>query len=330
MNFRTVFFYIAASLSIFFSACSQNGIFPHSDENRITIMTYNTQTFFDAIEDGSEFAEFTGPKTKWSLPVYESRLNRLCEAILLCGQLSGMGSDRGPDIVVLQEIENDRVLHDVCNRLPRRGAYEWAAFVPGEKGNAFGSALLSRYPIESLTVHSLSSEETALRPLLQMQLKIGNESLALFAVHWKSKTGDNEGFSLRLEQEALLASRIETFNQTTPGIPFIVCGDFNQTRAEFTLLETVPNCWDEWLPRCLSGACAGPAGSYYYNGEWETIDNIFYSPSLSDGTDLDFSSFQVAAQPPLIDQEGIPARFDLFSGKGYSDHLPLILELKRK
>ena len=32
----------------------------------ITLVTYNTQTFFDAVEDGTEFKEYKGSKSRWT------------------------------------------------------------------------------------------------------------------------------------------------------------------------------------------------------------------------------------------------------------------------
>ena len=58
-------------------------------------------------------------------------------------------------------------------------------------------------------------------------------------------------------------------------------------------------------------------GSYYYNGEWERIDNIF----LAGNTLL--VSFSTVSDSPLADEEGIPASYKIFTGEGCSDHLPL-------
>lgn len=330
MNFRSCFFFIVCCSLSLLTACTGGSVFEHSEVNRITVMTYNTQAFFDAIDDGSEFSEYRGFKNSWTEAKYLDRLDRLREVILLCGRDVGEGFDAGPDIVVLQEIENERVLRDLCNRLPQHCSYRTAAFIPPGKGSAFGSAVLSRYLLESLSAHSIEETGSPLRPLLQVKLRTGDSSLVVFAVHWKSKVGGDDTGSTRLLQEALLVERIRQLEISDNGIPFIVCGDFNQKRSEFTLMNAVPNCWDWWLPKVEAGLLPGPCGSYYYQNQWETIDNIFYSMSLADGKDLDFASFKVVAEAPLITVESVPYRYTMYNGKGYSDHVPLVMVLEKK
>jgi len=299
-----------------------------SGGERITVMTYNTQTFFDAVEDGSEFSEFVGAKSLWSPEKYEARLDRLRDVIILCGGETGLEADRGPDIVVLEEIENERVLRDLCNRLPRRGVYANAVFVPPEEGSAFGSALLTRYPVESLSAHSVAGTDAVLRPLLEVRLKTGSSSLVVFAVHWKSKAGSDDTGAVRRLQEALLRDRIALLEAADPTTPYIACGDFNQKLDEFTLMDGIPNCWDGWLERCASGAEEGPAGSYNYEADWETIDHFFCSPVLADGSGTEVTDFAVVSREPLLNAESLPYRYELFNGQGYSDHLPLVLVLE--
>ncbi len=334
MPFRNFFFFmlpVILAVCMLVAGCSGGGLSNGAGGtfgSRVTVMTYNTQTFFDAVEDGTEFSEFRGTKSLWSAEKYEARLDRLREVILLCGAEAGQESDRGPDIVVLEEVENERVLRDLCNRLPHRGAYANAVFVPPDPGSAFGSAILTRYPVESLSVHSVGGTGAVLRPLLEVRIKTGASSIVVFAVHWKSKAGGDDTGVLRLLQEKLLRDRIALLEAAEPDTPYLACGDFNQKLNEFTLLEGIPNCWDGWLSSCISGAEDGPEGSYNYQGNWETIDHFFCSPVLFDGNGSDVSKFAVVSHKPLLTVESLPFRYELFNGQGYSDHLPLVLVIK--
>lgn len=335
MQFRICFFILLSYIAVFL--CSCRGGLPGSPvdssrfgngSDKIRIMTYNTQTFFDATECGSEFAEFRGKSSRWSVEKYSARLDRLREVLLLCGVVSGMGSDRGPDIAVLQEIENASVLQDLCNRLPLRSRYAGAVFVPGEKGSSFGTALLSRFPVVSVTAHSVSSPGTALRPLLEIMLDIGGRRLVVFAIHWKSKVGKNDTGAIRLEQEGVLEERIQELKECFPDVPFIACGDFNEPRDEFSVPNGLVDCWDDWFAQCDNAAVAGPPGSYWYGGSWETIDHFLYPAREYAGFRV--HDFRVVSDAPLVDAASIPSRYEVFSGKGYSDHLPLLLEVEWK
>ena len=324
MNFRNYLFLLLLSFGLF-TGCDEN--ITVSDTSDLVIMTYNTQTFFDAVTSGSEFSDFRGSEY-WSADAYSIRLDRLCEVLYLAGQMCQYGKRTVPDIVVLQEIENADVLRDLCNRLHACDRYPYAVFVPPDDGCAFSSGLLSMYPVVSVSVHSLGNTGFALRPLLEIELNINGSPLVVFAVHWKSKADDADTTTVRHMQETLLYNRIQILKKIRPDVAFIACGDFNQKPEEFTIMNQLSDCWTEWFDQCAKGTVAGPCGSYRYQDNWEAIDHFFYDGSLTDGNGLEFGSFQVLAREPLITSDMIPARYELYSGKGYSDHLPLLLSLR--
>lgn len=295
----------------------------------ISVMTWNAQTFFDAEETGTEFEEFTDSKSKWSTERYGIRLDRLCETILSAGRIAGEGPERGADIVVLEEIENARVIEDLCNRLPQRNRYLNVAFVPPESGGAFASVVFSRYPIKSVTAHSVASAGISLRPLLEVTLDAEGRSVSVFAAHWKSKSGDGDTAAIRRAQERVLSSRIESLEAADPSVLFVACGDFNQSLEAFETLGRgeIESPWPDWLARCSSGQVSGPEGSYRFDGAWERIDHFFFPPERLCGYRV--RDFQVMGAPPLTDENENPARYEVFSGAGYSDHLPLIITLSR-
>ncbi len=302
-----------------------------NDPNRIRIMTWNTQTFFDDQECGREFDEFRGGESRWNAEKYEGRLNRLRDTLLQAGKKLGMGSDRGPDIVALQEIENTRVLRDICNRMPALGAYSHAAFVPPTAEGAFGVALLSKYPIRSVTAHTPHVASVSVRPLLQATLDTALGPLALFVVHWKSKVGETAAPSetappsVRYAQEGTLSACIEKLRGDCPEVPYIVCGDFNCGPGESALLGALPGIWERY---------GDDGGSYWYSGSWERIDNILWSDTLESGHgDSSGGGLWTVSRsfplndPPLTDAGSRPRPYRIGTDGGYSDHLPLLAEL---
>lgn len=69
-------------------------------------------------------------------------------------------------------------------------------------------------------------------------------------------------------------------------------------------------------------------GSYWYH-DWETIDQFLLSPGMIDGKGLTFADFQVIRLPYLVDKYGHPAAWYSDRRSGYSDHLPVLLVLRR-
>ena len=69
-------------------------------------------------------------------------------------------------------------------------------------------------------------------------------------------------------------------------------------------------------------------GSYYYRDNWETIDHILLSDALFSGSGWEYTGCRVLNQAPFTASNGSPYTYVPRSGRGLSDHLPLLLFLK--
>lgn len=318
MTLRNCFFLpLCFALAFVCVSCAQPASCTAQSSNRITLMSWNTQLFFDPYINGSEYAQYTDPNSRWNVDTYRTRLDRLCEVVLSAGLALGEGPQKGPDFVVLQEIENARVVEDICNTLPFKSKYEIAVFVPPEKGVAFGTAVLSRLPVIRVTSHTVAVSHTGVRPLLHCEFQFQESTFHLFCVHWKSKYGKNDSSSIRLLQENLLIEQLKNLELQNPHYMALSCGDFNQTEEEFTLMNEY---WNPW------GEIAG-GGSYYYQGNWERIDHVFCSPVLHNNEGVEATGFKALKDAKFLTSGGLPARYELYNGKGYSDHLPILIEI---
>ena len=341
MKLKRLLFSLFACIAagVFFLQCTR--CTPLTDtkfKEPVTLVTYNTQTFFDAVEDGTEFKEYKGSKSRWTAQKYKVRLERLKNTMFAAGEKLSGKKDRLPDIVVLQEVENDRVIEDFCKQLPSGENYPYAVCPPRSEKGAFTTMILSKYPIERYFAHRLYTEQkVSLRPLMEVVLNTGSKDnprlLTVFAVHWKSKTGGSGSVAVRALQEAQLIKKIQEHREKNPHIPFVVCGDFNQTLEEFNRLNEFSVCWDTEGYKEEHEAGTQPDGSYYFKNSWEKIDHIFYESGAADYDTSETASdagsayiepllFFVLYEPPLI-EDGKPVRYNVLTGEGYSDHLPL-------
>ncbi len=334
--FGFAFFLVCVFCFFAYNSCTNSFSGFFAEKSGVSIVSYNAQTFFDAVEDGNEFSQFKGSKTKWSAKTYADRLSRLKEAAELASFSLGFEKGSLPDILVLQEIESIAVIEDFCKLLPLHNSYEQAVFFPPKKGGAFSTVVLSKFPITETKRYNIYCAESKLRPLIEVRIlsEINGEKieLALFSVHWKSKTGKVDSRPIRAMQEKQLYQRIKKVKAEEPETPIIVCGDFNQPFQEFSVLKEFPNCWNvSGAEKSLdfeeqSGNCKG---SYFFRDKWEGIDHFFYSENLKDGKGLELEKFAVINSTPLINEDGTPNAYRVFSGKGYSDHLPIGIVLKK-
>lgn len=292
----------------------------------LRVVNWNVQTFFDSKKDGIEYDEFIASKT-WGTESYTERLKRLSDSIKILDA----------DVLVMEEIENEGVIHDISNFLAgewnQKKIYRYACFAK-DSGSSIGCGVLSRYPLYNMTVHAMDIRGNEvmpkMRPLIQLTVRKGNRNLTLFVNHWKSMSGGEEETEVwRLRQESVLSNRIQIAQNR--GDAILACGDFNRDIMNFkngnqrdtVLLRKNP---DE---NCAEGVEVLSAwfdekqnliqpGSYYYSGEWSRIDNFFIA-----GT-AELIEYEPKVNGPWCDsQTKVPSRYQIWNGSGYSDHLPI-------
>jgi len=231
-------------LALFFCAlilCACSAIGAESGAARnILIMDYNVKSLFDDIEDGCEYSDFSISKGRWDSPRYKRRLEKLAEVILAAAPES-----KGPDIVCLEEIENEKVLDALRQGPLAQAGYRYAAISPAP-GQAIASALLSKFPLRQLRCHTAGCERPAAdaarpqkasaegRYILEADFDIGGICLHGFICHWKSKLGGASATEdARRAASSLVAHRVSSLLAAEPGAELFVCGDFNENPDEY-------------------------------------------------------------------------------------------------
>lgn len=351
MNNSKMIFVVAAAFilcSCTGGCSSENTIFNSEKETitvqgtQVTLANWNLQTFFDGKKDGCEYKEYQ-KTSDWNEGTYKVRLERLCDFI----------NQTDADIYIFEELENEAIIYDISNQLAgaghnwnQRKFWNYSVFQK-EEGSAIGIGLLSRYPLSNIKAHSMDIRihnklQPATRAILEVQVKIQEKSLIILANHWKSKSGGEEETEIwRDWQESILAKRIkELKNGDNPAI--VICGDFNRDAVDFVCnLSNQKGYQKEYANTFLRYASFGysdyvdvknlwftdygdytsPNGSYFYDDEWERIDNIMISGSIKNIT------FTPHAISPWASPQGHPIPYKLYSGTGYSDHLPLLARI---
>ncbi len=307
---------------------SQNGSSP-SRSCSFSIANWNVQTFFDGVTEGSEYSDFKSA-AKWSNSKYYTRLKRLCEVL----------ARLNADVFVLEEIENEGIINDIANQFAGNSwdsskNWTYSCFAK-EKNSSIGCAVLSKYPLFGIKTHSLDirtqkDSQPSMRPIMEVNLDVGGRNVILFVNHWKSKSGGEEESEIwRDWQETLLAGRLAEISSASASAPCIICGDFNRDIREFCVLEggsrTEGNIslrgakpvkvYSPWLTE--SGSLSSETGSYYYKGSWERIDHIFSFGKAR------ISAFSPRAESPWAKEDKTPFAYKIYSGEGYSDHLPVM------
>jgi len=71
-------------------------------------------------------------------------------------------------------------------------------------------------------------------------------------------------------------------------------------------------------------------GSFLFRNSWETIDHFLLSAHLFGGIGWEFYDSQALRVPPFVTAEGLPNAYNPRTGRGISDHVPLMLFLRMR
>jgi endonuclease/exonuclease/phosphatase family metal-dependent hydrolase len=325
----------------------------------VSFMTYNVENIFDtqhdqgkndwtylpkAFKDTSSEAQAycqAEANPEWKRDCFEMDWNDEVlevKARNIGRMIREVNGGRGPDILVVQEVENIHALRTL-NRLGLRGlGYTTEVLLEGPDKRGIDVGLLSRFPLTEAKAHLVNNRT---RPILEASLRVGDKVLSVFVNHWPSQSNPS---SDRVDAARVL------YNAATgaveEGRAVIAAGDFN------TLPNENPNGIKEFLmnPRralvfkdavteikALGGAIA--EGTHWYRAQWSFLDHIFVlERSMDDGlVDPHWSSVSVVKPEFALEDRRwnnggqstvhrVPYRFDANGKRGFADHLPLTMK----
>jgi len=350
---RVIFLIFSIHLLIFMS-CTRC-VLPGSDSShdKIIVMSYNAQNIFDDSDNGSEYPEFDPSTSDWGTGEYNTRLSNLAEVIR-------RSCSDGPDVIALQEIENQRVVEDLIEYYLKGMEYNYIA-VTDTPDSAIQLGILSRFKLDDIIVHQIFMDGKIIgRPILEAFVQTDKSGFYIFNNHWKSKLGGSEETEIsRIEAARLLSRRISELKVKDENAEIIALGDFNENWDESRRINSeydtalIP-LEDFFIGNSIGTICIAAvktdfqlekdldriilfspwrsylerAGSYEYNNVWDTIDNTMLTSSLFDDNNLEYKSFRVMSNDFLLTSQGYPNKWKTNTGYGYSDHLPVLLYLE--
>ncbi|MBN2351274.1 MAG: endonuclease/exonuclease/phosphatase family protein [Spirochaetales bacterium] len=320
----------------------------------ITVLSYNVGNLFDGADDGTEYREYDPGRGTWNESCFRLKLARIALAV----RRSVPG---GPNIVMLQEIENRNVLLRLRDDGLGDQGYRYAACYPSP-GGATTVGILSRFPLSRVAAYQLAPwKRETLRPVLEAAADADGTAVHLFCVHLKSKNNgkDKDTEKPRLEAAGIIARRVREIAAAEPGAAVVVAGDFNERADEYArakrAYQTALVRLDDHAPAsfaeaslllCGSPASSGvrdgaviffdpwlaapgtPPGSYWYKRHWEDIDHALFLPGSSG---LVYVSFRAVSEPDMLHpRTRAPLAWDRKKpNQGFSDHLPILLTLEK-
>lgn len=326
----------------------------------ISIMTYNAENLFDTKHDEgksdwkwlpSSFKK-TDPEARaycesqgnfaqycfdynWDERALNAKIQNLAKAI------RAYNGFKGPDIVVLQEVENLTVLEQLVERGLPRDNYRYVTLIEGPDRRGIDVGVISRFPIVRSKLHEVSLAGTSgahrtTRGILEVEIKVDDKKIIVFGNHWPSQSN---GDDTRLRASEVL----ERISRDANADLVVATGDFNTHESDAPhgiQTNVLPYFYDseEVLRRRVD--YLNP-GSHWYQGHWTSLDKIFVlKKTINKNVNIIWDSFSIINNSFLLnkyhewtDSHGVrrvsrdtPMRFSTEELEGYSDHLPVAVK----
>jgi endonuclease/exonuclease/phosphatase family metal-dependent hydrolase len=310
------------------------------------VANWNVENLYDTVDDpdnpcDDEFLP-NNPTTRWTQVRYDTKLDNLAQVI------SGMNRGNGPDILGIEEVENDQVIRDLLDKLHGKSYGVVHVDSPDPRGidtaMLFNRNLFSLLEFHTYTVR-LAQDHTT-RDILHAVLEDHDgKQLHVLVNHWPSRGGGTaESEPSRFEAARTLALAIDHIFLRDPVARVVVLGDFNDepsSRSIRDVLEVKPYPAPSGyvatnLYNLSSTKSAKGMGSLFHSfegkTEWRMFDQIIVSGALLQSASIepDKDFFWIDKPGYMQEQQGQDkgAPVPTFENRedylgGYSDHFPV-------
>jgi hypothetical protein len=309
----------------------------------VRFMFYNVENLFDTYndphKDDDEF--LPGGLRRWNQERYNRKINSLYKTIVAAGEWNP------PAVIAFCEVENRKVLEDLIYET-YLSKFNYG-IIHEESPDLRGIDVCLIYRKDYVKIIDFSYwipsdvkiKEFTTRSVLSTKILINNDTIHLIVNHWPSRRGGV------LAMEDLRKKIAEMVREKTDSIimknfnkaKVIIMGDFNSTPDDHEMRSLIsPSDSIGLLLNLSEGEGFKGNGTYRYLGTWEMIDQVIISKMLLNcktGLYTDEKFLKIFKPDFLLKKDPKYPGFMPFSTYrgykyqgGFSDHLPVLLDLK--
>ena len=311
----------------------------------VRIMFYNVENLFDiyddTLKDDNDF--LPDGLMRWNLTRYNKKINSLYKTIVAAGEWNP------PAVIAFCEVENRKVLEDLIygtylSKFNYRIIHEES---PDRRGidvcliyrKNYVDIICYRYWIPS----QVKRQDFDSRSVLYTKMVISSDTIHLIVNHWPSRRGGVlAGENFRLQIAAMVREKVDSIIENdASGAKIIILGDFNCTPDD-QVINSLISVADtgKSLINLSEGLADNGLGTYRYLGTWEMIDQVIVTNRLLSsrkGLYTEPNLLKIFKPDFLMKKDPKYPGFTPFSTYqgykyqgGFSDHLPVLLDLKLK
>jgi len=312
-------------------------------------MFYNVENYFDTKEDSlTDDKDFTPEGFKhWTFDKYKAKQQNIAKVTMAVGEWEI------PELVGLCEVENRKVLKDLLkwtplSKFPYRIIHQES---PDYRG--IDVALLYDHtafePIDTVfkPINFPFKETSKTREILYVSGVTNQEdTLHLFINHWPSRWGGKEATDPKRKYVAkVLRGMVDSLFRIDPNAKILIGGDFNDNPNNTSIADVLdaqpdkPPYEEPGLVNLMySKKTEEGKGTLKYQYDWDLFDQIMVSTALLNNN----AGHQTSPDDAhIFRKEWLLTEDQKYTGQklfrtyvgprykgGYSDHLPVYLDLK--
>lgn len=293
---------------------------------------YNVENLFDTINDPNKNDEEFLPtgKNKWTGDRYMAKIGHINQVIGEMGNVLALG---------MSEIENRNVIRDVIRFSPTisktHGIVHFES--PDDRGIDVGliydSIHLKLVHSGAIRFNLPGMDKPSTRDILWAKFVSKKDTVHIMVNHWPSRRGGEEASEPnRMEAARNARIYIDSVLKVNPNAKIILMGDLNDYPT-----NNAPKLVAEVLQPQITKKSGEFGGSYFYKGEWDVLDHMMVSPALlinKKGIKVIPNTGKIYSPAYLLTEyKGAKVPYRTYGRDyegGYSDHLPVSIEVKLK
>ena len=321
-----------------------DALFSQTRSQSLTVAWYNVENLFDTKNDSYPGDDEFTPKGEknWTRDRLHEKYQGLTKVIGL------MNAGQGPDLLGLSEIEHRSVLERWNNKYLKQFKYGIAYHESPDLrsidlGLFYRKSIFRHIATQGHTI-DLGPDERPTRDVTVFTLVAGDDTLDCILVHWPSRYGGKEQSEpKRISAAEVTAQVVDSLYAIRQNDDILIMGDFNDdpddssVRDYLQAQDMVPGTDPgRRLYNAMTDVHSNPVeGTYYYRGEWNTLDQIILGRGMFDekGFGSEYPDASVFVQQFMRVQEGEykDAPYRTYVGPRYlggiSDHFPILLTI---
>ena len=293
------------------------------------IAFYNVENFFDTINGENIDEEFLPEaKLKWNTKKYQEKIKHLNTVI---------HSLNYPAILGLCEVENKGVLNDLIKAQSKTSSSPSYGIVHHESPDTRGIDAAFIYNkntvrlLESGNLEVILDKSKPTRDIVWAKFLLKKDTIICLVNHWPSRRGGTKESDYKRIKAAKTAKLfINSILKENPNSKIILMGDLNDYPSNNApqIIQKIP-----MYPMILNTS-GSYGGTHCYRNHWGVIDHIMVSEALKNNGAIPSSGKINEFDYLFTEYKEHIVPFRTFGGGkylgGYSDHLPVSIEIELK